>query len=112
MGQRLLYLRLVHRKERLFLQTTQEDVDPQPAQADDRSKMHPVNVKLTMGERGSDQPIEINQAHDQNQADDDAQSTSPIFDVAEQQQEEGYEEVKHDQENGDHAPDSVSSRQI
>src|SRR5688572_22826198 len=116
MAQRLLENRIVPRNQRTPLQLPQKRREPETGKPQDRQRIHPVRMEgramafsTMLPERRSDDPVVIENAHEENQQGHNTKRLRIVLDPAHQQQSEWQEEVEEDQQQRNHTPAAVST---
>src|SRR5688572_20214768 len=103
---------LVNRNDGLSLELPDERGQPEAADAEECEERDPGEVEMLAVMRGRDEPIDVDEAHQQDDHGDDTDGLRPVLDRPHQQHEERQEEVEEDQRGGHPAPYTVHPLEV
>src|ERR1035437_3859579 len=92
MFQNLLQVWGIERHQRALLQLREEVCQPEADQADGDGEIQEAEAEALLAEARRDQPVEIDEAHQQNEQRDRSQQFEIAFQIARQQEREGRSE--------------------
>src|ERR1035441_9110950 len=112
MFQDLLQVRLIGRQQRALLQLVKEVSQPDADEAHGRGEIHPAQAEGFFSEIGSDQPVQVDQAHAEDEDGDGSEQFKIAFQVAREKQAEGQREMADDQRQRHVLPAVVEARDV
>src|SRR5207249_9153659 len=90
----------------------EEMTDPQPAHPDRRDEIHPTHDQTVGMEGGHDQPVHVQDVHDEQQSSKSGERRDMLLHRSEEQEEKGQKEVKQGDRRDDDLPRSGDPMQI
>src|ERR1035441_6195223 len=112
MLQSLLQVRRVWRHQRALLQLREEVCQPEAHQADRNGEIQGAEAEALPAEARHDQPVEIDETHQQNENGDRGQQFEIAFQIAREQQREGQREMADHQQEPDELPAVIEAGQV
>src|SRR5450759_4736600 len=112
MFQNLLQVWGILRHQRALLQLREEVRQPEADQADGDGEIQEAEAEALRAEAGRDQPVEIDEAHRQNEQRDRSQQFEIAFQIAREQEREGQREMADHQQQSDELPAVIEAGQI
>src|ERR1035441_1692781 len=112
MFQYLLQARGIPRHQRALLQLREEVRQPESHQPDRDGEIQEAEAEALLAKARRDQPVEIDEAHRQNEQRDGGQQFEIAFQIAREQQGEGQREMADHQQESDELPAVIKAGEI